>query len=117
MNTHRQIRQLAAADPKLLELGNIQMVTRQRDRNHVQRRKQQRAIKDSMIRVALGYGNRVYARGALHFQLSDRHLRGTPYARFTDALRGLTVVCVSHQPNPVIGIGASSGECVKRVVL
>ncbi|MGB3491995.1 MAG: hypothetical protein WBA57_04665 [Elainellaceae cyanobacterium] len=102
MNTRRQIRQLAAADPRLLELGDIQVVTRRRDCNHVQRRKQQRAIGDSMILVALGYGNRFYARGALHFKLGDRHLRGTPYARFTDALRGLTVVCQSREPHPAI---------------
>jgi hypothetical protein len=55
-----------------------------------------------MIRIALGYGNRFYRHGAWHFKLGDRHLRDTPYAQFTDALRGLTVVCQSNVPDPEI---------------
>ncbi len=45
-----------------------------------------------MIRIALGYGRKHYRHGALVFTLSDKTLRHSPYAKFTDTLRGLTVV-------------------------
>ncbi|MGF1498834.1 MAG: hypothetical protein ACFB8W_18710 [Elainellaceae cyanobacterium] len=102
MDNRKYLQRLVASDPNLGRIGSLVAATSQIDRNHLQRRKQQRGINDSMIRVALGYGRRFYARGAWHFILGDRTLQGTPYARFMDELRGLTVVCQTNLPNPEI---------------
>ncbi|WP_448571402.1 hypothetical protein [Trichothermofontia sp.] len=53
-----------------------------------------------MIRIALGYGRKHFQRGAIVFTLNDKTLRHSPYAKFTDALRGLTVVCSGDLPSP-----------------
>ena len=55
-----------------------------------------------MIQVALMYGRKRFNKGAMIFTLGDRTLQQTPYAKYTDVLRGLTVVCLVNPSNPQI---------------
>ncbi|MBD1904931.1 hypothetical protein NDI37_08795 [Funiculus sociatus GB2-A5] len=67
------------------------------DRNHLPRR-QQRGINEPTIEVAITYGHQEFIRGRLTFTLTDRALRHTPYAKFSDKLRGIRVICTeAHQ--------------------
>lgn len=81
----------------------------------MQRRQQQRAINNAMIQVALMYGRTSFNKGAMIFTLSDRALEQTPYAKFTDVLRGLTVVCLQAPSDPQI-LTAYWHEQIKRKV-
>jgi hypothetical protein len=93
MNTHKQIQQIAATD-ELLDQA-IAPIRKPKDLNHLQRRQQQRAISNDMIRVAIAYGQQRSDRhGAIVYTLSDRQLKTSPYAKFTDTLRGLQVICL-----------------------
>jgi hypothetical protein len=48
-----------------------------------------------MIRVAIAYGQQRSDRhGAIIYTLSDLQLKTSPYAKFTDTLRGLQVICL-----------------------
>lgn len=102
MNAQKRLRGLVAADEEIPVVGELVHVTGRRDCNHLERRQQQRAINDAMLRVALRYGRRTYERGAWHYRLGDRALADTPYAVLADELRGLTVVCQKPYPNPEI---------------
>ncbi|MGB3692690.1 MAG: hypothetical protein WA865_03235 [Spirulinaceae cyanobacterium] len=102
MDTHKRISLAIAGDVNQKKLGNLRIASSQQDKNHLQRRKQQRAIDEAMIKVALLYGRKHFHKGATVFTLNDRSLRYTPYSRFTDALRGLRVVCFGGLPNPRI---------------
>jgi hypothetical protein len=96
MDTHKQIERLILTDGKIKQAKRFLTAYRVKDRNHLQRRQQQRAISDSMIEIALMYGKKRYNRGALLYTLNDRILKQSPYAQLTDKLRGLTVVCVQE---------------------
>ena len=63
MNTHKQIQQIAATDELLDQAIALTPIRKPKDLNHLQRRQQQRAISNDMIRVAIAYGQ----------QRSDRH--------------------------------------------
>ena len=94
MNTQKKIEQLACTDNSVQRIGTLAIAHNSRDRNHLQRRQQQRGISEAMMRIALAYGKKQYRRGALVYVLNDRALKDSPYVQFTDALRGLTVVCL-----------------------
>jgi hypothetical protein len=95
MNTHKQIQQIAATDELLDQAIALTPIRKPKDLNHLQRRQQQRAISNDMIRVAIAYGQqRSDRRGAIIYTLSDRQLKTSPYAKFTDTLRGLQVICL-----------------------
>lgn len=102
MDAQTQIRLLVEADSHKNKIGTISIAPKIKDANHVQRRQQQRAISNAMIKVALMYGRRSFNKGAMIFTLCDRTLQHTVYAKFTDLLRGLTVVCTRHPCNPQI---------------
>ena len=94
MNTHKQIQQIATTDDRLDPESNLTPIRKTKDLNHLQRRQQQRAISNDMIRVAIAYGQQRFDRhGAIVYTLSDRNLKRSPYAKFTDTLRGLQVIC------------------------
>ena len=94
MNTHKQIQQIAATDNRLDPESNLTPIRKAKDLNHLERRQQQRAISNDMIRVAIAYGQQRFDRhGAIVYTLSDRNLKRSPYAKFTDTLRGLQVIC------------------------
>jgi hypothetical protein len=79
MNTHKQIQQIAATDELLDQAIAITPIRNSKDLNHLQRRQQQRAISNDMIRVAIAYGQQRSDRhGAIVYTLSDRlHLKLT----------------------------------------
>ena len=99
MNTHKQIQQIAANDDLLASKVDFTPICKAKDLNHLQRRQQQRAITNDMIQIAIAYGQERYdQRGATIYTLRDRQLKYSPYAKFTNALRGLQVICVLGQP-------------------
>ena len=53
MNTHKQIQQIAATDELLDQAIALTPIRKPKDLNHLQRRQQQRAISNDMIRVAI----------------------------------------------------------------
>ncbi|MBR8832131.1 MAG: hypothetical protein N5P05_004469 (plasmid) [Chroococcopsis gigantea SAG 12.99] len=87
------INRLVEQDPEIQKSLKLSPVLFIGGESHIQRRQQQRAINDDMIKIALTYGRKEYSYGATRFTLTDRILRFTPYAKMTDALRGLRVVC------------------------
>ncbi|MFM7602859.1 MAG: hypothetical protein ACKO7R_16950 [Pseudanabaena sp.] len=95
MNTHKQIQQIAATDELLDQAIAITPIRKPKDRNHLQRRQQQRAITNEMMQIAIAYGQQRSDRhGAIVYTLGDRQLKTSPYAKFTDTLRGLQVICL-----------------------
>ena len=95
MNTHKQIQQIAATDELLDQLITLTPIRKPKDLNHLQRRQQQRAISNDMIQIAIAYGQKRFDHhGATIYTLSDRLLKHSPYAKFTDTLRGLQVICL-----------------------
>lgn len=102
MDTKKQLSIIFESDANQHKIGTLRIAPRHKDSSHLQRRQQQRAINDAMIKVALLYGRRHFYKGAMIFTLNDRILQQTPYSQFTDALRGLRVVCLNGLPNPQI---------------
>ena len=89
----KQIATLIKQDPKVQAINNIVAWNSDKDPDHLKRRQQQRAISEEMIKVALAYGDKKYHRGAALYTLTDRKLAKSPYAKYTQELRGLTIVC------------------------
>jgi hypothetical protein len=102
MDANKKLTRLVEEDVNKIQIGTLITVYRRKDTNHLQRRQQQRAISNTMIQIALMYGNKGFSRGALVFTLNDRSLRYSPYYQFIDVLRGLRVVCLDGPPNPKI---------------
>jgi hypothetical protein len=76
MNTHKQIQQIAANDNHLDKAISYSPIYKPKDLNHLERRQQQRAISDVMIRVAIAYGQQSFDHhGAIIYTLSDRKLK------------------------------------------
>jgi hypothetical protein len=97
-----QMQVLVAKDEKTQFLGDILPYHNSKDWDHFQRRKQQRAVNNDMIKIALAYGRKKFIYGAVTFTLTDRNLSDSPYTKFDDMLRGLRVVCQVAPPNPII---------------
>ena len=89
----KQIVNLTQQDPKVRAIGKISSWNVGKDFSHLKRRQQQRAIANEMISIAIAYGIKRYHRGAALYTLTDRQLKKSPYAKYTQELRGLTVVC------------------------
>jgi hypothetical protein len=102
MDTQKKIQHLVQIDSQMEQIGQLAIAHTRKDWNHLQRRQQQRAISEPMMRVALAYGKKRYDRGALVYTLNERILKHSPYAKFTDVLRGLTVVCLQETATPQI---------------
>lgn len=62
------------------------------EKNHVQKRKQQRGITHEMIKIAVAYGVKSWAFGQIKYTLTDRSLENTVYEKHLDKLRGLSVI-------------------------
>ena len=86
----RQISLLTSIDPYIKDLSI--KYSKEKDQIHVQKRKQQRAITDEMIKIALIYGLKSWTYGKVKYVLTDRCLKSTLYYPFLDKLRGLTVI-------------------------
>lgn len=93
MGAIAKINQLAKEDDKIQALGEINVWQKDKDTNHLERRQQQRAISNIMLSITLAYGEKQYSYGALSYTLTDRKLLKTRYAKFTQELRGLKVIC------------------------
>ena len=102
MNTKKRLNLIFESDENKYKIGTLTVAPRNQDHTHQQRRQQQRAINEAMIKIALLYGQKQFRYGAMLFTLNDRNLRNTPYYQFTDVLRGLRVVCLNGLPNPQI---------------
>jgi hypothetical protein len=102
MGSKKQLHLMIEGDANQDKIGTLKIAPRKQDSNHLQRRQQQRAINEAYIKICLLYGQKHHHKGALIFTLNDRILKQTPYAAFTDALRGLRVVCLNGLPNPQI---------------
>ena len=93
MNT-LQFKDIVRQDTALAQIGTLLLFNNHQDPAHLQRRKQQRAISDDMLQLAVAYGTqRNFNQGAIAFTLTDRSLHKTAYRKFVDRLRGLTVIC------------------------
>lgn len=115
MNRNKQISLIFDSDDNQYRIGTLKAAPKQKDSTHVQRRQQQRAISEAMIKIALLYGQKQFRYGAQLFTLHDRNLRNTPYSQYKDALRGLRVVCLTGLPNPEILTVYWDKEIRKRV--
>ncbi len=102
MDTKKRLSLILESDENKYKIGTLKVAPRPKDKNHLQRRQQQRAINEAMIKIALLYGQKQFRYGAMLFTLNDKNLRNTPYSQFTHALRGLRVVCLNGLPNPQI---------------
>lgn len=91
--THKQIATLVKEDRQIQTIHNIVPWSFSKDPGHLKRRQQQRGISEEMIKIALVYGVKNYRHGAALYTLTDRTLEKSPYAKYTQELRGLTVVC------------------------
>jgi hypothetical protein len=109
MSKQTQIYRIVQADDNISKLGPLT------ESKHSKQRKQQRAINDDMIKIALTYGRKEYSEGALRYTLTDRSLNHTPYAKLMDALRGLRVVCSQEFPTPEIITAYWHNETKQRV--
>jgi hypothetical protein len=102
MNRQKQLNCLLENDINHQKISHLNTYSSQRDTSHLERRKQQRAINNDMIKIALLYGKKHHNKGAILFTITDRSLKKTPYFHYTEILRGLTVVCINGLPTPQI---------------
>ncbi len=102
MSNKKQLNLILESDSNKSKIGILRIAPCKKDSNHWQRRKQQRAINNAMIQVALMYGRKHHHKGAVIYTLNDRSLQQTSYRHLTDVLRGLRVVCLNGLPNPQI---------------
>lgn len=92
----KDINLIAFNDPKIdLNLFYIDGL----EKNHVEKRKTQRAISHEMIKIAITYGKKEYSHGATRYKLYDRCLFNTPYYKVIDKLRGLCVIAIRQKDN------------------
>ena len=92
MNTHKQLKTILTENSSPSSTIEWHFANHLKDPNHAQRRQQQRAITNAMITIALTHGQKDHNHGAVRYTLTDRCLQKSPYRKFTDTLRGLTVV-------------------------
>ncbi|MFZ9736925.1 MAG: DUF4258 domain-containing protein [Prochlorotrichaceae cyanobacterium] len=92
MKTEKQLKTILSQDSSASNAIEWSFAKHLKDPNHAQRRQQQRGITNTMITIALTHGKPDHNHGAIRYTLTDRILRHSPYQKFTDTLRGLTVV-------------------------
>ncbi|MUG92313.1 DUF4258 domain-containing protein [Scytonema sp. UIC 10036] len=102
MDTKKRLTLIFEADENKYKVGTLEVASRHQYDSHLQRRLQQRSINEAMIKITLLYGKKQFRHGAILFTLNDKSLHNTFYSQFTDALRGLRVVCLNGIPNPQI---------------
>jgi hypothetical protein len=115
MGSKKQISLIIERDANKDKIGTLRVAPRNKDRTHLQRRQQQRAINETYIKVCLLYGRKHHYKGGVIYTLNDRILQQTPYSHFTDILRGLRVVCLKGLPNPQILTTYWHSETKRRV--
>lgn len=96
MNAQKQLKALLLQNSSASKPIAWSFAKHLNDPTHAQRRQQQRGITNTMITIALTHGKPDHNHGAIRYTLTDRILRHSPYQKFTDTLRGLTVVAYPH---------------------
>lgn len=91
MSTKAELAALVFKDKKI-NTECLDYVINEKDPLHVQRKQQQRAINNTMILIALFYGNKKRTYQDLAYMITDRSLRTTPYEKYICKLRGLTII-------------------------
>lgn len=102
MNTQKQLNQIFQSDENKYKVGSLKQKFRFQDPEHTQRRKQQRAINETMMKIALLYGEKDFHGNDIRVTILDKNLRNTIYAKFIDKLRGLRVIWKGELNNPEI---------------
>lgn len=102
MNTHKKLNQIFQSDVNKYKIITIEYKIRLHDFDHTQRRKQQRAINETMMKIALLYGEKDFHCNDIRVTILDKNLRNTIYANFIDELRGLRVVWKGELHKPEI---------------
>jgi len=92
MKLSKILHSLTEKDPKMVEIPEFVISGKPNDKNHTQRRMQQRAINIDMIRIALAYGNYQFHSKARTWTLLDKCLKNTIYNSLIDRLRGLRII-------------------------
>ncbi len=93
MKSCLDLKSLSEDDERLMNL-EVDIVSKDIDPLHVERRMQQKAITPTMIKIAIAYGESHRHEGASIYRLGDKHLVNTRYSKHIDKLRGLKVVLV-----------------------
>ena len=93
MRTCLDLKSLSKNDEKLMNL-EVDIVCKDLDPLHVERRMQQKGISPTMIKIAIVYGSHHRHEGASIYRLGDKQLVNTLYSKHIDKLRGLKVVVV-----------------------
>ncbi|BAZ82901.1 DUF4258 domain-containing protein [Sphaerospermopsis kisseleviana CS-549] len=102
MNTQKQLNQIFQSDENKYKVGSLKQKVSFQDPDHTQRRKQQRAINETMMKIALLYGEKDFHGNDIRVTILDKNLRNTIYAKFMDKLRGLRVIWKGELNNPEI---------------
>lgn len=92
MKQSKYLERLIQFDRKVANLPNLESWINHKDKNHLFRRLQQRAIDWNMIKLVIAYGRHQYWGGAQSWTLLDKNLKSTPYEKLTDRLRGLRII-------------------------
>ena len=75
-----------------IKIKNYLLVNNLKDPLHVQRKHQQRAIKEEYVIIALNYGVKTRTFGEVSYTIVDKSLINSPYSIYLSNLRGLTVI-------------------------
>lgn len=97
MKFSKTLHSLVQQDPKIVAIPEFVIAGTYHDKNHTQRRMQQRAINVNMIRVAIAYGKYQFHSKARTWTVLDKSLRNTVYERAIDRLRGLRIIAPIHK--------------------
>jgi hypothetical protein len=97
-----QLKQLILADEKIIK-NKFDVLRKDKDPEHYERRKQQRAITEEIVHLCLAYGEKKRIRGALTYTILDKNLKSTIYNKYLEKVRGLRVV-LNNIDNINVGI-------------
>ena len=86
------LKELIQTDEKILYSKKYTTLKKEKDPEHYERRKQQRAITDEMVQLCIAYGYKKRIRGATTYTILDKNLKNTNYKKYLEKLRGLRVV-------------------------
>lgn len=98
MKFRKTLHHLVSQDPKIMTVPEFIIAGTPTDRNHTQRRMQQRAINIDMIRVAIAYGHYQFHTKARTWTILDKSLHNTIYENAVDHLRGLRIIASMDKP-------------------
>lgn len=102
MKFTKQLRMLVSQDQAVQKIPDLFLTGKYTDRNHVQRRMQQRAINLDMMKLAIAYGEVEFHSKAKTWTLLDKSLENTPYSYFADKLRGLRLIALPKLQDEII---------------